>query len=156
MSEAYEEIMAEETWFCSPPGARHELICGRLHALVAASLANVSSARLLPLRSAVRLPGGTVLRPDLAVVTAATNKLWLAAEVIAADDHRPDTVAKKAVYEEINLPRLWMIDPRYDNVEVYHGGPYGLALKGILIGRQTLSEELLPAFQVVVMELFAP
>jgi hypothetical protein len=51
---------------------------------------------------------------------------------------------------------LWRIDPRYDNVEVYHGGPYGLALKGILIGRQTLSEELLPAFQVVVMELFAP
>ena len=26
---------------------------------------------------------------------------------------------KKQIYEDLNLPRLWMIDPRYNNVEVY-------------------------------------
>jgi Uma2 family endonuclease len=48
-----------------------------------------------------------------------------------------------------------MIDPRYDNVEVYHSNEYGLVLKGILAGRETLSEKLLPEFQLTVAELFS-
>ncbi len=47
-----------------------------------------------------------------------------------------------------------MVDPRYDNVEVYHGGEYGLALKEILALRDILTEPLLPAFQYPVAELF--
>ena len=48
-----------------------------------------------------------------------------------------------------------MIDPRYDNVEVYHSSEYGLMLKGILAGRETLTERLIPEFQIVIAELFA-
>jgi Uma2 family endonuclease len=95
-----------------------------------------------------------MVRPDVALVTAATGKLWLAAEVISSDDHRTDTVVKKQIYEALNIPRLWMIDPRYDNVEVYHGTEYGLMLKGILAGREVLTEQLLPAFQLTISELF--
>ena len=62
---------------------------------------------------------------------------------------------KKQIYEEIKVPRLWIIDPRYDNVEVYHSNEYGLALKEILAGRDVLAEKLLPEFQVVVAELFS-
>jgi Uma2 family endonuclease len=58
--------------------------------------------------------------------------------------------------EEMNLPRLWMIDPRYDNVEVYHGGQYGLSLKNILASREILNEPLLRQFQYVIAELFQP
>jgi Uma2 family endonuclease len=47
-----------------------------------------------------------------------------------------------------------MIDPRYDNVEVYHAGEYGLMLKGILAGREVLTEALLPEFQLAVADLF--
>ena len=47
-----------------------------------------------------------------------------------------------------------MIDPRYDNVEVYHSTPYGMVLKGILAGSEVLSEKLLPEFQIVIEELF--
>jgi len=47
-----------------------------------------------------------------------------------------------------------MIDPRYDNVEVYHGSQYGLILKGILAGREILTENLLPEFQLTIAELF--
>jgi Uma2 family endonuclease len=61
---------------------------------------------------------------------------------------------KKQVYEELNIPRLWMIDPRYDNVEVYHGTEYGLMLKGILTGREVLTEQLLPTLQLTIAELF--
>jgi Uma2 family endonuclease len=62
---------------------------------------------------------------------------------------------KKQIYEDIKVPRLWMIDPRYDNVEVYHASQYGMMLKGILAGREVLSEALLPEFELVVAELFA-
>jgi Uma2 family endonuclease len=154
MSEAYEEILEGETRLRPPPGPRHEEICRRLHARVAESLAGVTVACLLPPRTMVMLSRRTEVRPDLALVTAATGKLWLAAEVVNTEDHHQDTVIKKAIYEENNLSRLWMVDPRYDNVEVYHGGQYGLALKDILAVRDTLSEPLLPAFRYVIAELF--
>jgi Uma2 family endonuclease len=154
MSETYEEIVAGETYLRMPPGGRHEVICSRLHDLIATSLADVSTTRLLPRRSVVQISSGTLLRPDIAMVTAATGKVWLAAEIISSDDHRPDTVTKKQIYEELNIPRLWMIDPRYDNVEVYHGSQYGLMLKSILAGKEVLTEQLLPAFQLTVVELF--
>ena len=102
----------------------------------------------------MRISPGSIMRPDLALITAATGKIWLAAEIISAYDHRADTVIKKAAYEEINLPRLWMVDPRYDNVEVYHGTPYGLALKSILANTQMLEEQLLPGLRLVIKELF--
>ena len=154
MSETYEEILQGETVLRRPPGHRHELVCSRLHAAVTASLASNGHARLLPPRSIVQLSAGTLVRPDLAMVTAANNRLWLVAEVITPDDHRLDTVAKKMIYEDLNPPRLWMVDIRYDNVEVYHSSPYGLTLQRILAHRESLTDSLLPALQVTMSELF--
>ena len=155
MSEPYEEMVEGETYLRMPPGGRHELICSRLHDLITASLADIFTTRLLPRRSVVQIVSGTMVRPDIALVTTATGKIWLVAEIISSDDHRPDTVLKKQLYEELNIPRLWMIDPRYDNVEVYHGSQYGLMLKGILAGKEVLTEQLLPALKVSIADLFS-
>ena len=46
-----------------------------------------------------------------------------------------------------------MVDPRYDNVEIYHSTECGLALKGILAGSEVLAEALIPEFQIVIAEL---
>ena len=156
MSEPYEEIFAGEVTLRLPPGRRHELICSRLHTAMKAKLANLTRTRLLDPRTAVEMATDTRLCPDLALVTAATNKLWLAAEVVNSEDHHADTVIKKELYETIKVPRLWMIDPRYGNVEIYHATPYGLALRSILAGREVLSEDLLPEFALTMTELFAP
>jgi hypothetical protein len=155
MSIPYTELLDGDPTVRQAPGARHELICTRLHQCVHASTANLTSTRLLAPRSEVLLSARTALRPDLALIAAATGKLWLAAEIVSDDDHHPDTVVKKELYEEVRLPRLWMIDPRYDNVEVYYGTQYGLMLKTILAGREMLTEKLLPEFQITVAELFA-
>jgi hypothetical protein len=155
MSVVYEEIVHGETLVRSAPGTRHETICAFLHARVSAALPPNSPARLLAPRSVVQLAAGVMLRPDLALVTVATGKLWLAGEIIDSHDHKPDTVLKKGLYEDFSLPRLWMVDPRYHNVELYHGTTYGLALKGILAGKERLEEPLLPAFQLTINELFA-
>jgi len=119
-----------------------------------ASVADMPAIRLLPPRARVTLDRETVLCPDLALVTAAAGKLWLAAEIINADDHHPDTFIKKQIYEERGLPRLWLIDPRYDNVELYHHSQYGLALKSILAGTDSLTEKIVPEFQVSIIDLF--
>jgi len=155
MSSPYKEILEGQTILRAAPGPRHELICGRLHALVHSSVANLTSTHLLAPRSEVRLSSITTVCPDLALVTRATGKLWLAAEIVNSDDHQADTVMKKQIFEDVKLPRLWMIDPRYDNVETYHGSEYGLMLKAILIGRESLAEKLIPEFHVLVSELFA-
>jgi Uma2 family endonuclease len=155
MSSTYEEILEGQTILRAAPGPRHELICGRLHATIHASVANLASTRLLAPRTPVQLSTNNIVCPDLALVAQATGRLWLAVEIVNSEYHRPDTVIKKQVYEEARLPRLWMVDPRYDNVETYHGSEYGLALKGILAGREALSEKLLPEFYLGVAELFA-
>jgi len=154
MSEPYEELLQGESVLRLPPGPRHELICARLHECVRAGVGNLVSTRLMPPRAEILLSLNTKVCPDLALVTASTGKLWLAAEIISSDDHRTDTVIKKEIYEQLKLPRLWMIDPRYDNIEVYHGSPYGLMLKAMLAGGEILAEELLPEFQLTVADLF--
>jgi Uma2 family endonuclease len=155
MSRPYEEILSGETLPRSAPGARHETICDRLHRLMTASVANLPATRLLAPRTRIRVSPATTICPDLALVTVATGKLWLAAEIVSTEDHQADTVIKKQLYEDIRVPRLWMIDPRYDNVEIYHCTEWGLVLKGILAGNEVLAEALIPEFQIVIAELFA-
>jgi Uma2 family endonuclease len=155
MSLSYEEILEGATLPRSAPSERHEEICRRLHREMAAGVNGLTSTQLLAPRTRVQVSHTTHLCPDLALVTAASGKLFLAVEIISRDDHRADTVTKKDIYEQIRVPRLWMVDPRYDNVEIYHSTEWGLALKGILAGGEVLTEKLIPEFQVVIAELFA-
>jgi Uma2 family endonuclease len=155
MSVAYAEMLNGAPLARRAPGARHELICGRLHKWMRASVEDFAGTRLLAPRSEVRLSLRHTVCPDLTLVAAATGKAWLVAEIVSSEDHQPDTVIKKQIYEEMKLPRLWMIDPRYDNVEVYHSNEYGLILKNILAGQEFLTEKLLPEFQLIITELFA-
>jgi Uma2 family endonuclease len=154
MSELYEEIFQGEAIMRRAPGARHEAICARLHSSVASSLLDHAATQLLAPRSPVQLTPGTLVCPDLALVTVATNKPWLLAEIVDAGDHRMDTVTKKAIYEDLRIPRLWMIDPRYDNVEIYHATEYGLALRGILAHREFVEEAALPLLHINIASLF--
>jgi len=155
MSPSYEEILEGATLPRSAPGERHEKICAWLHQQMATGLNGLTGTQLLAPRAGVRVSQLSKLCPDLSLVTTATGKLFLAVEIISRDDHQPDTVTKKEIYEKIRVPRLWIVDPRYDNVEIYHSTEWGLALKDILAGREVLSEKLIPQFQVTITDLFA-
>jgi Uma2 family endonuclease len=155
MSQPYEEILDGATLPRSAPGERHEQILLRLHREMAAGVNGRGSTQLLAPRTQVQVTRMTRLCPDLALLAAASGKLFLAVEIISRDDHRSDTVTKKEIYEQIRVPRLWMVDPRYDNVEVYHSFEYGLKLQSILAGGEVLSDKLIPQFQLTVTQLFA-
>ena len=155
MTRPYEEILNGGTLPRSAPCHRHEQICARLHQEMAASIAGLASVQLLAPRTRVQLARTTFFCPDLALVTAASGRLFLAVEIINREDHRPDTVTKKEIYEQCRVPRLWMIDPRYDNVEIYHSFEFGLKLHSILAGSEILQEKLVPQFRLTVKDLFA-
>jgi hypothetical protein len=156
VSRAYEEILEGATLPRSAPGERHEKILQRLHREMAVSVNGLAATQLLAPRSQVQVSRLTRLCPDLALVTAASGKLFLAVEVVSRDDHHVDTVTKKEMYEQLRVPRLWMVDPRYDNVEVYHSFEFGLQLKSILAGKEILEEKLVPQFKLTIADLFAP
>jgi len=123
---------------------------------MAVSINGLASTQLLAPRAQVQISRLTMFCPDLALVTAASGKLFLAVEVVGRDDHHFDTVMKKEIYERLRVPRLWMVDPRYDNVEVYHSFEFGLQLKSILAGKEVLEEKLVPQFKLTIADLFAP
>ena len=155
MTSDYEEIIEGVSVLRRVSAGRHEAVCEILHAAFATALACNSVARLLEPRSIVQVSAGSFLRPDLALVTAATGKLWLAVEVVSSTDHRWDTVTKKDLYESAAVPRLWMVDPRDNTVEIDHGSPHGLALQHIYAGREVLTEKLLPVLKLTVAQLFS-
>jgi hypothetical protein len=95
----------------------------------------------------IQVSRSTAICPDLALVTVATGKLWLAVEIISRTTITPTRSSKRSFTKN---PRaaLWMVDPRYDNVEIYHSTEWGLALKGILAGSEVLTENLIPEFQL--------
>jgi len=159
MSEAYEELLQGEPIQRRPPSAEHELLVARLHELVARTLPLNSALRLLPPRSELLLAEHSVLRPDLTVIrtdleATGTAHLYLVAEVLLPGDHHVDTVVKKQLWSDARLPRLWMVDPRYLNVEVYGLGEYGFTLSDILANHHPLTDPYLPGLECSMDELF--
>jgi Uma2 family endonuclease len=161
MSEPYEETINGDTLFRSAPTKSHELLVERLHALVAASLSPNSSLKLLAPRTEVDLGESGRLQPDLSILRAPGGpggkgaQLYLVAEVLLPGDHHVDTVLKKQLWADIRLPRLWMVDPRYLNVEVYASTEFGFTLLDILANRHALSDPNLPGLGCSMKELFA-
>jgi Uma2 family endonuclease len=160
MSEAYEEVIQGETVQRRSPPLPHEILVGRLHAIVARALPSDTGLKLLPPRASLQLADDCILRPDLTVVRTAPEpvgpaRLYLVAEVLFPGDHHLDTVIKKELWSGLRLPRLWMVDPRYLNVEVYGLGEYGFTLTDILAHHHRLTDPQLPGLGCSMDELFA-
>ncbi|MGC8886023.1 MAG: Uma2 family endonuclease [Verrucomicrobiia bacterium] len=154
MNEPYEEIIEGKRYIRFAPSVLHESVCARLYDRISACLSNKSPVKLLPIRSPIKFKLDTIIRPDITLITLKGSKIWLIAEVIDSADHKIDTGIKKSIYEEMKPPRLWIIDPRYDNVEIYHQTPYGIALQHIYSNKEKLTDISLSGFELVVYELF--
>ncbi len=123
---------------------------------MAASRGNIGSTQLLAPRTKIQVSHSTTLCPDLALIATATASYGWPWRLSTRAIIMPTRVIKKEVYEHVRVPRLWMVDPRYDNVEIYHSTEFGLVLKGILAGSEILSEKLVPEFQFVIANFLPP
>ena len=159
MSEAYVETIGGETVLRRTPASDHERLVESLHALVRAALPFNSTLQLLPPRSPLRLADDCVLCPDLAVVRAnpeGVSSPHLVAEVLLPGDHHLDTFIKKQIWSDLRLPRLWMVDPRYLNIEVYGCNEFGFTLQDILANHHPLTDPHLPGLSCSMEEFFKP
>jgi len=152
--ESYHEVLAGRVVVRARPCQRHERICAKLHEVVKQALEGNDAYVQLETRSEIKLADDTILRPDLSVIFRENGKLFLAAEVIDSQDHKIDTVYKKDIYELYRVPKLWVLDPRYDNLEVYESAEYGLLLRQMLAGRAVLKDPAFPNLEVLVENLF--
>ena len=155
MSDPYQELIDGESFLRGPLNAPHELLCDRLHAWVARHLPVNSVLKLLPRRTTVTLRPGTDICPDLALVRRDNGDLYLAAEVLQPGDHHPDTVLKKQVYSDCRAPRLWIVDSRYQNVELYGTTAAGFRLEWILSSHEALTDAALSGANYPVADIFA-
>ena len=155
MSAPYKELIDGETFIRAELNAPHEILCDRLHAWVSAHLPANSALRLLPRRTSVTLRPNVEICPDLTLVRGATSRLYLAAEVLQPGDHHLDTVLKKQLYSDSRVPRLWIVDSRYQNTEVYGSGKLGFRLETILAGHEMLADIALPGLAAPMHDLFA-
>lgn len=163
MTEGYEETIGGEVQVRRAPGFEHERLVDRLHLLVGDTLSPNSALQLLPRRSGLRLADDLTVRPDLTVIRMppsgegepAGPQLYLVGEVLQPGDHHLDTVVKKQLWSDLKIPRLWMVDPRYLNVEVYGCGEYGFTLQEILAHGDQLKDPLLSGLGCSMNELFS-
>jgi Uma2 family endonuclease len=162
MSDGYEELIDGEVQKRRALTADHERLVNRLHALVSGAISPNSTLQVLPPRTALQLTEELTLCPDLAIIRVPpvseeepNPQLYLVAEVLHPADHHVDTVVKKQLWSDRRLPRLWMVDPRYLNVEVYGCGEYGFTLLNILANHDKLTDPFLLGLSCPVRELFA-
>ena len=155
MTEPYQERIDHETFIRGPLNAPHELTCDRLHAWVSRHLPANSALKLLPRRTSLTLRPGDEICPDLALVRRDDEQLYLAVEVLQPGDHHTDTVLKKQLYSDCRAPRLWIVDSRYQNVEIYATCTLGFRLESILASNETLTDAALGGIIYPVADLFA-
>ncbi|MFA6959872.1 MAG: Uma2 family endonuclease [Opitutaceae bacterium] len=155
MSDPYQELIDGETFIRGPLNGPHELLCDRLHAWVASHLPPNSVLTLLPRRTTLKLRPGTDICPDLALVRRDDTRLYLAVEVLQPGDHHTDTVLKKQLYSDCRAPRLWIVDSRYQNVEIYATGAAGFRPESIRAAHEMLTEPALGNIPYPVADIFA-
>jgi Uma2 family endonuclease len=155
MPDPYQELIDGETFLRGPLNGPHEVLCDRLHSWVSSHLPANSALKLLPRRTTLTLRAGTDICPDLALVRRDNNELYLAAEVLQPGDHHPDTVLKKQLYSDCRVPRLWVVDSRYQNVEVYTTSGIGFRLDTILAINDSLTDAALSGGAYGIAEIFA-
>lgn len=155
MTDPYQERIDNETFLRGPLNGPHELTCDRLHDWVARHLPANSALRLPARRTRLTLRPGSDVRPDLALVRRDNTRLYLAVEVLQPGDHHTDTVLKKQLYADCRAPRLWIVDSRYQNVEIYATRDDGFRLESILASNETLSDPALGGIILPVADLFA-
>jgi Uma2 family endonuclease len=76
----------------------------------------------------------------------------LVVEVMSPDDRWSEVQQKLAEYFAVGVQLIWVIDPRLEDVHVYHSLT---DMERLTIGDRLTGSEVLPGFEVDVAELFA-
>jgi Uma2 family endonuclease len=113
----------------------------------------------------VFLDNNNAMQPDLVFVSSDNQGIItndgimgipdLVIEIISPSYVIRDRVDKKNLYEKLNIKEYWIIDPQYQDIEVYSilNGRYEL-LSGVTMFEGELKSNLLEGITIELTELF--
>lgn len=165
------QLIDGEVVIVDSPSIRHQLVVGELYLRLRLWIAEAPGRGLCGIPVDVKLDGRNVYAPDLwwcreARKPAATDIRLpalpdLAVEALSPSTRRYDLGAKRARYEQLGLPELWIIDPwshekgavqvhrRSADTAARFDDSYALGLDDVLTSRH------LPGFSLPVADLLA-
>jgi Uma2 family endonuclease len=120
------------------PGARHQLVIGNLHLILAPHVRASGRGEVLLSPFDCIMTDITVVQPDLVYIDDERRRLLsdraiegsptLAIEVLSPYSIRIDRRRKLALYARHDVPWYWIVDPVARRIEAYHldGGAYRL------------------------------
>ena len=146
------------------PTDLHQLILGRLFAVIFAFVKQRGLGQVRFSALPVRLWPGKIREPDLVFMTTAhlnriTQKYWgipdLVAEIISPGNPDHDRVRKKQEYARAGIPEYWIVAPQEKTIEVYRLRTRQYRLDRTLSIDDTLTSTQLPGFELALADLFA-
>ncbi len=158
------ELIHGEVYVTPPPATRHQFVVQNLYKNLESFIFenHLGEVFLAPLD--VRLGLETVLQPDLIFVSNARAGIiqenWiegapdLAVEVLSPSTAGYDRATKLPVYAQAGVSEVWIIDPIARTVEVFSLKGTKYLVDATYAGRQVLSSNLMPGWQLPLDALF--
>ena len=145
------EIIGGEKFMAPAPNPTHGGVIGRLYMFIGNYLDENDSGYVFGDNTDVYFPDGTLLKPDLSVVTEKNSAVidWLkgingvpdmVVEVLSKSTKKKDLTIKKDIYEAQGVKEYWIVDPYMKAISVYllRDGKYFLDDEYILFDAEDL------------------
>jgi Uma2 family endonuclease len=149
----------------SAPRPQHQKVSMYLSILLGTFINDKKLGELFAAPIDVFLDDWNALQPDLVFVANQNRHIItddgiigipdLVVEIISPSSVLRDRVDKKNIYEKLGVKEYWIIDPSYQDIEVYHiqNGRYEL-LSGVTMFEGELKSSVLDGILVSLSDLF--
>ena len=147
------EIIGGKKFMSPAPNPTHGVVIGRLYVHIFHFLEENDSGYVFSDNTDVHFPDGTLLKPDLCVVTEKNSAMidWfrgiygtpdMVVEVLSKSTRKKDITIKKDIYEAQGVREYWIVDPWIKGISVYllRDGKYFLDDDYILFDKEEFDE----------------
>jgi Uma2 family endonuclease len=162
---AYYELINGVIMKKSAPAPQHQRISMRLSRIISTYILEAKKGELLAAPVDLFLDDYNAVQPDLVFVANDNQHIVtsdgivgipdLIVEIISPSSVMRDRVDKKNLYERLNVKEYWIIDPAYQDIEIYSilNGRYEL-LSGVTMLEGALKSNILDGISIDLKELF--
>lgn len=147
------EIIGGKKFMSPAPNPTHGGVIMRLGMIIGSHLDENDSGYVFSDNTDVHFPDGTLLKPDLCVVTEKNSAIidWfrgiygtpdMVVEVLSKSTRKKDVTVKKDIYEAQGVREYWIVDPWIKGISVYllRDGKYFLDDEYILFDKEEFDE----------------
>ena len=158
------ELIHGEVHVAPSPNTKHQLSLLHPTASLDRYLSNNRLGMIFFAPMDVRLAADSAVQPDLIFISSARTGIILenyidgapdlVVEILSPSSATYDRASKLALYSEMGVPWVWLLDPQVKTVEMLKLEGTKYLVDSILAGPQVLTSGLFPGWQLPLDELF--